>query len=251
MSRHAIAVAILCLAVPASVFSQAPSSRAEILSKLFAEESSARIDMPLGGEGVELTAAGMINDEKLRKEIQKNGASIQAGRIVKVTGIEFNSKSIDIELDGGGKAKKNLGGHIQMSVGGRPAPVPQQTPEPPKPKGSKVSLMFGGKVPEDLTSNELKEMLAPVLDFTKHTITSTNVESLPPEFQEAVLAKQAVPGMDEDVVLLAMGRPDRKTSEKVDGIEQETWIFNGRGVKKTFVTFEKSIVVKVTEESGQ
>jgi hypothetical protein len=57
--------------------------------------------------------------------------------------------------------------------------------------------------------------------------------------------------MDEDVVLLAMGRPDRKTSEKVDGIEQETWIFNGRGVKKTFVTFEKSIVVKVTEESGQ
>jgi len=252
MNSRAIAVAILFLAVPASVFAQASSgSRAEIYRALIAEESSARVDMPFGGEGVELTALGRINDEKLRKEIQKNGTSIPTGRIVRVTAIEFNSKSIDIELDGGGKAKKNLGGHVQVSVGGAGPQVQQPAPTPtPKIRGSKITLTFGGKVPEELTSLQLKEFLAPVLDFSKHTITSTNVESLPAEFQEAVLAKQAVIGMDEDVVLLAMGRPDRKTSEKVDGVEQETWIFNGRGVKKTFVTFEKGVVVKITEEVG-
>jgi hypothetical protein len=253
MKRRAFAVALLFLAVPASIFAQASDeSRAEILRKLIAEESSARVDMPFGGEGVQLTEQGNINDQKLQKEIQKNGTSVPAGRIVKVTAIEFNSKSIDIELDGGGKAKKGLGGgHIQLSAGGG-GNTQVQTPAPStaKPKGSKISLMFEKKVPKDLTSNELKEFLAPVLDFSKRTITASNIESLPPEFQEAVLAKQAAIGMEEDVVLLAMGRPDRKTWDKVDGVEQETWIFNGRGVKKTFVTFEKSIVVKIIEEPG-
>jgi hypothetical protein len=56
------------------------------------------------------------------------------GRIVKITDFEFNSDSIDIELDGGGKAKKNLGSHVQISVGGG-VPQAQQTgphSRPPK-----------------------------------------------------------------------------------------------------------------------
>src|SRR4029079_5321825 len=135
MSRHAFAVAILCLAVPASGFSQAsPSSRAEILRRLIAEESSARIDLPFGGEGVELSDAGKINDAKLRKELQKNGTSIMTGRIVKITDFEFNSDSIDIELDGGGKAKKNLGSHVQISVGGGVPQTQQTGPSTPAPK---------------------------------------------------------------------------------------------------------------------
>ena len=119
--------------------------------------------------------------------------------------------------------------------------------EQSKANGSKVSLMFSNKVPSSLTFDQLQELLGPVLDFTKKTIVSTNIESLPPEFKEAVLAKEAVIGMDQDTVLLAMGIPDRKTLEKVNGIEQEEWQYNGRGVKKTFVTFENNLVVKVTE----
>ena len=115
-----------------------------------------------------------------------------------------------------------------------------QSPGTAKAKGSKISLTFSNKVPPDLTFDQLKEFLAPVLDFTKKTIVSTNIESLPPEFKEAVLAKEAVIGMDQDTVLLAMGIPDRKTLEKVNGVEQEEWQYNGRGVKKTFVTFENT-----------
>jgi len=43
-----------------------------------------------------------------------------------------------------------------------------------------------------------------------------------------------------------MGLPDQKTLEKVDGVEQEEWQYRLFG-KRTFVTFEKDIVVKVTE----
>lgn len=247
MTCRGTILAVLCLALPVIGLAQASkASQTEIIRKLLAEEAAARVDMPLGGEGVEVSDQGRINESKLNKEIQKNGKSIQAGRVVRVTNVEFGSKNIDIELDHGGKEKKHFSDHLQVSVGGASTPGPQSSGAS-KANGSKVSLMFSNKVPSSLTFDQLQELLAPVLDFTKKTIVSTNIESLPPEFKEAVLAKEAVIGMDQDTVLLAMGIPDRKTLEKVNGIEQEEWQYNGRGVKKTFVTFENNLVVKVTE----
>jgi len=247
MTRRGILLAVLCLALPAFGLAQASkASETEIIRKLLAEEAAARVDMPLGGEGVEVSDRGEINESKLKKQIQKNGMSIQAGRVVRVTNVEFGSKNIDIELDHGGKEKKHLSDHLQVSVGGASTPGPQQA-SAPKANGSKISLTFSSKVPPNLTFDQLQQLLVPVLDFTKKTIVSTNIESLPPEFKEAVLAKEAVIGMDQDTVLLAMGVPDRKTLEKVNGVEQEEWQYNGRGVKKTFVTFENNIVVGVRE----
>jgi hypothetical protein len=54
--------------------------------------------------------------------------------------------------------------------------------------------------------------------------------------------------MDSNTVLLALGQPNRRNREKNgEGVEQEDWIYNGRGRRTTFVTFEKDVVVKVTE----
>ena len=76
---------------------------------------------------------------------------------------------------------------------------------------------------------------------------SLPVELLPQEFKEAVLAKEALPGMDEDTVILALGRPNRKTTEIVNGVEQEQWQYDGRGLKKKFIVFENNVVVKIVE----
>ena len=246
MAYREIRIAIFCLAIPVLGLAQASgTSRAEIIRKFLSEEAAARVDMPLGGDGLQLSDSGEINDAKLRKEIQKNGKSIQAGRVVKVTNIDFGDKNIDFELDGGGKAKKRFSDHIQVSVGGGTSAAPQSSA--PKANGSKVSLKFSKKIPANLTSDQLKQMLTPVLDFTKKTLISTNIESLPPVFKEAVLAKRAEVGMDQETVVLAMGIPDKKTIEKVNGVEQEDWQYYGRGIKRTFVTFENSVVVKITE----
>jgi len=247
MNRRGMILTVLCLSMPVVGLAQISSaSRSEIIRNLYSEEAAARVDMPLGGEGLQISDQGQINESKLTKEIQKNGRSIQAGRVVRVTNVEFDSKSIEIELDHGGKEKKRLSDHVQVSVGGASSPGPQQS-SAPKANGSKISLTFSSKVPSSLTSNQLKQLLAPVLDFTRKTIVSTNIESLPPPFKEAVLAKEAVIGMDQDTVILAMGIPDRKTLEKVEGIEQEEWQYR-KGGKRTFVTFESNIVVRVSEQ---
>src|SRR5215470_1995633 len=75
----------------------------EILRTVIADQAAARIAMPFGSEGVEVSEAGGVNKEKLEKEIKKNGQSIETGKVVTVTDISFSDDKIELELDGGGK----------------------------------------------------------------------------------------------------------------------------------------------------
>ena len=80
MLRRGMVIAALCLAMPAIGLPQVSNSaRSEIIRSIFSEEASVRVDMPLGGEGLQLSDQGEINESKLNKELQKNGRSIQAG----------------------------------------------------------------------------------------------------------------------------------------------------------------------------
>ena len=220
-------------------------ARYSVLASMIATEGAARIPMPLGKTGVELTSAGLLNTEKLQKEISDNGQAIVPGNIVSITAVDFHDKSIEFELEGGGTVKKGFLSNVQLSVGG----VSNQQPtREEKAKGSKITLLFDDKIRPDLTVEELKDLLNPVLDFTKQSVAGVGIEALPPEFQEAVKAREARIGMDSNTVLLAMGQPNRRITERNDkGVEQEDWVYIGRGRRQTFVTFEKDVVVSIRE----
>ena len=226
------------------------NQRFSIIGSMIATEGAARIPMPLGKNGIELSANGVVNRDKLQKELAENGNFILAGKVVTITSIDFNDKSIEFEIDGGGTKKKNIQqilGNINVGVGGAPASQDQKKETPPA-KGSKITLLFPGKVPQSTTPEQLKTLLEPVLDFTKQSFLRTGIDALPPEFQEAVKAKEARIGMDPNTVLLALGQPNKRHSEKnSEGIEQEDWIYSGRGRRVTLVTFEKDVVVKITQ----
>jgi hypothetical protein len=223
-------------------------ARFAILGGMIATEGAARIPMPLGKTGVELSENGLINRDKLQKEISGNGSMITAGKVVRITAIEFNEKSIEFEIDGGGTKKKNFLSNVQIGVGGV-SPQPDQQKVTPEAKGSRIALLFAGKVPPNLTVEELKTLLTPVLDFTKQSLLRTGIEALPPEFQEAVKAREARIGMDQNTVLLALGQPNRRNREKnADGVDQEDWLYNRRSrPRQIFVTFENDIVVSVRQ----
>ena len=221
--------------------------RFSVLGTLIATEGAARIPMPLGKTGVELSANGVISKNKLEKELAENGQVILPGKVVSITAIEFSDKSIEFEIDGGGTKKKSVLSRIQIGVGGV-SPQNQKQDNTPDAKGSKITLVFPGKIPQDMTSEGLKTLLEPVLDFTKQSFLRTGIEALPPEFQDAVKAKEARVGMDSNTVLLALGPPNRRHTEKnAEGVSQEDWIYSGRGKRVTLVTFEKDVVVKITE----
>jgi Protein of unknown function (DUF2845) len=232
--------------VPAGQAQIGQDARFSILGSMIATEGAARIPMPLGKTGIDLSENGLINRDKLQKELAANGGAITAGKIVTITAVEFNDKAIEFEIDGGGTKKKNFLSNIQVGVG--PVNPQQDQKKEEAAKGSKVTLLFAAKVPPNLTADELKTMLSPVLDFTKQSLTKTGIEALPPEFQEAVKAKEARIGMDSNTVMLAMGQPNHRKREKnSEGVEQEDWIYNGRGRRQTFVTFENDVVVSIRQ----
>ena len=74
--------------------------------------------------------------------------------------------------------------------------------------------------PADLTSERLKELLSPVLDFDKRNFMNTGIDSLPEKMREAVVAEEVRVVMDKWTVLLALGRPDKKIYEYGDGMQR-------------------------------
>src|SRR6185369_1518218 len=206
------------------------------------------VALPFGNDGVELTDAGQVNEDKLRKDLQKNGQSIEVGKVVTVTAVAFDDKSIELELDGGGKNKKSILDRIQVGVGTNTQQVPiDRNDKTAKAKGSKITVRFASKVPENLTPAQLKEILNPLLDFNKHNFMKTGIDALPPEFQEAVKAKEARIGMDRSTVIMALGRPDNKFRETKNGVPTEQWLYNLRGLRTLFVTFEDNVVVEIKQ----
>ena len=237
---------LICVCVSFPLRAQiSRDAKFELLRTVLADQAAARIDMPFGADGVEVSENGEINKDKLDKEMKKNGQSIVTGKVVTITDMSFGDNKIELELDGGGKNKRNVLDHIQVGIGNGGGPVREDPTK--KAKGSKIVLHFAKKVPPDLKPEALKEMLRPVLDFNKQIAVQSPVDALPPEFREAVKSKEAKIGMDRDTVIMALGRPDKKVREKKDGVDVEDWIYFQRGLRAKFITFENNVVVRIAE----
>jgi hypothetical protein len=95
---------------------------------------------------------------------------------------------------------------------------------------------------------ELKNMLAPLFDFSKKSASQNYVETLPEPIKKAIHEQRAVEGMSREQVMLALGRPRNKSRENKDGDEIEDWIYGEPPGKVTFVTFNEGKVVKIRED---
>ena len=202
--------------------------------------------IPAGKKGFHLKAGVPLNENALRMAVASAGSAINPGDRAQITNLDFKDKEIIVGINGGGRGKTRLRDRIHLEVGG----VPTMTTTPDRPvntnAGATLFLDFDKPLP-DMTAEELEQFLSGVLDFSKrHSAAVQWVESLPPEIQKAIQDKQPVVGMDHEMVLAAMGRPDRKVREKgSDGTEMEDWIYGTPPAKTIFVSFEGDKVTEV------
>jgi hypothetical protein len=151
-----------------------------------------------------------------------------------------------LEINHGMSGGRHWYQNVQVGIGGTTsAPMPQGDSNAPN--GTSLAILFH-KPLEPIKAAEIKKMLAPVLDFEKRSATELYADTLPPEIKQAIHDKRVTVGMDRDQVLLAMGRPEHKSRETNDGVEQEDWVFGMPPGRITFVTFVGSKVSKVKEE---
>ena len=68
------------------------------------------------------------------------------------------------------------------------------------------------------------------------------------EFKQAITDHEAIVGMNHEMVLAALGRPEHKVRERdPDGTETEDWIYGTPPARTTFVTFTGDKVIRVKE----
>jgi hypothetical protein len=231
-------------------------SKLDLIRFVSGEFAKATKPLPRGKDGFSLFVGQPLMLDQLTRAVASHGAAINAGDNVQITKLEFHDHTIAVDVNGGGKGKRNWKDHIQMGVGGvGPTATTSQTkvddnapPGAVSGMGSTIYLEFKQGVP-DMSPDELKQLLAPFLDFTKQRSASVHwVDTLSPELKKAIQDRRPTVGMDREEVVAAIGKPEHKVRERdSEGNEIEDWIYGQPPSKTVFVRFQGERVTSVRQ----
>lgn len=210
----------------------------------------AKVVQPLPSEkhGFRYKVGQQIDVNKLHSALAY-GSAANPGDQVQITDIEFHAKEIVVSINGGTKEHFDWRKHIHIGMGGAPVTATSTTPANQSATriGAELVLDFEQGVPKQLTPDQLKQDLSPFLDFSNQRSAAVNwIDTLPPQFQQGIKNHSAVVGMNHEMVLAALGRPDQKIRETDDdGHETEDWIYGHPPEKTTLVTFLGDKVIRI------
>jgi hypothetical protein len=247
----ALAAVILTSLAPACLAQKQLTldDRVEILRGMTAEYATVKILLPRSKKSLEFDSSGTY-DKKAWAEIAKEyGPAARNGDTIQITKVELGADHILLQINGGFKGGRRWYDGVQIGGGAssNPTPVAVGNNDTNAPGGTSITILFH-KPLEPIKASEIKKMLAPILDFDKHSATELFSETLAPEMKQAIKDKRVVAGMTHEQVVLAMGRPEHHSRETKDGIELEDWVYGIPPGKITFVTFTGDKVIKVKEE---
>jgi hypothetical protein len=222
--------------------------RIRLIRDLSSEYANARVAIPRSKKPLEFNADGTYDKMQWHDDALTMGQAARLGDKLQITKVTLDGDHIILEINGGLNSGDKWYKHVQVGMGGVGGPVGGNDPyQKAGTTGTYIDLNFH-KPMENLSSADVKKILAPVLDFDKRTAVELYSETLSPEMKKAIAEKQVLVGMDRDQVLLVLGHPDHKYRETKDGVESEDWIFGAPPGKVTFVTFNGSKVVKVKDQ---
>jgi hypothetical protein len=225
-----------------------PQAKLALVRFVDGEFARAVQPLPAGKKGFTVVVGQPPDTSSLLKEAHFDGLAANKGDTVQITGMQFHAKQIVFEINGGARGHFHPLEHLEIGAGSSPTPI--QTPDGRShgATGCTLILDYGRDLP-NLTPDDVKRDLGDVLDFSNQRSSTANwVETIAPEFRQAIKDHQAVVGMDQDMVIAAIGRPDRKVRQREeDGTDTEDWIYGNPPAKTIFVTFAASKVVRVKE----
>ena len=219
-------------------------SKLALIRFVSGEFAKASKSLPAGKEGFLVYVDKPLNTQQRDHTVATHGAAVHVGDNVQITKLDFKDHVIIVDVNGGGRGKKRFLDHLQIGMGGTPVPTSTVASENQGPPGlqpgmgSTIFLEFNKPIP-DLTPEELKQLLSPLLDFSKQRSASVQwFDTLPPDIKKAIQDRRPLIGMDREMVVAAIGKPGHKVRERDnDGNEIEDWIYGTPPAKTIFVRF--------------
>ena len=222
--------------------------RVELTRGLTAEYANAKVLIPRSKKPLEFDAQNATFDRKAWTAIAKeSGPAARTGDTVQVTKVELFDDHIVMQINGGfnGGRKWYRGVQVEGPMGNN-VPLSGNN-DSNAPGGTSIVLQFHKSI-DGMKAAEIKKLMAPVLDFDRHSVTEIYSETLPAEVRQAIKDKHIIVGMDRDQVRMALGQPTHKERQSKDGADLEDWVYGTPPGKIVFVTFEGDKVVKVKED---
>lgn len=221
-----------------------PRAHRELITAFTAEQGFARRPLPLDSRGLLLHANGELKPDGVDYEelLQRKGVSSKAGDRLVISDVKIESNRIVFEFNGGPDHKHKFLRHV--SVGGIGGETPVVQDDGQEPVGSRLTLLFSNYVPE-MTPDQLRALIQPVMDFNVKTPLEAYVDTLPPNLKEAILNHHVLVGMDRKMVIYALGQPREKVREAGNGVPFEEWIYGEAPQPTQFIRFQGNRVVQV------
>ena len=216
--------------------------RRDLVRNLEAEQGFAHRPLPLG-ETLTLLANGNMTPggEAYKQMLYKKGQFAAPGDRVAITSVVVKNDRIILDLNGGPNLKHRFLRHI--SVGDTPLAADDVSSV----SGCRIALMFEGGLPE-VSAPEVKALLDPIVDFGVKSSVQAYADTLPSFLKDAIAHHDVLVGMNSRMVLAAMGPPESKTRELVEGttdIHYEEWIYGQVPQTVRFVRFQDDRVTQV------
>ena len=219
-------------------------TRSELIRVLQAEQGFAMRPFPMGHKGLKLEANGKLvpAGESYLNMVTEFGICAKPGDRVVLTDVKFDHNKIIFELNGGPDLKHRFLRHIELGGGGAMNPVVQDDGNPAT--GARLTLEFKGHIPE-LTGTEVEALLAPLISFGVKTPIEAFTDTLPAKLKSAIMDHNVMVGMSTDMVLFALGQPERKVREIEGQMPFEEWIYGAPPKPVEFVRINGNRVIRV------
>jgi hypothetical protein len=232
------------LPIPANAPPISRQSRFELIRDFETQLVYARTSFPMGAKGLQLKN-GVItpNGEEMRQVLTIWGPAIKPGDPAHISFVQIKNEHIHFEINGGPIHRQKWYQHIQVAGANGNGIAAPDNPQA-NPHGSFVDVYFDKHVPE-MTAQQLRELLYPVLDFNARNKEQAYLDTVPPKVKEAIQAHHVLVGMNQEMVIHAKGKPPKKVRERDGETEYEEWIYGEPPADVDFVRIIGDEVVRV------
>ncbi len=224
------------------IASTSKQAKDELSKILLGKDVKALLDMPAYKDGLDLYVYPKedkrlddrgLDLKELAKYLKEKGVGVERDEWVTITDVRVDSDRVEIHLGGGGEGRGASKNANKKGAGFKRA------------GGSRINFRYGRDLTDaDIQVNAFLSLLGRVLDTTRIHDTLES-QSLPPEFKDAIQAKNIVEGMTYQMALLCAGEPDqKKVEDSTDESLHETWYYLKDG-HRWVVKFVNGKVVKV------